>query len=367
MPHLQHTLQANRDLDGFWSMPEHTRADLTLALLEASRFPGIRWKRLMIAFANETLVGLEDLYIQSCMAQRQSLLHRVAGNQAEAIRVIDNAWLGEKPGGSCMLSRMHAAAGLLVTQRALNYFQNEELAKALAALDTWEPVYRAPAEAAVFYRIRILRGKILRFQGKFEDALKCLETHVLGDVENLTFAEDCSEMVCEVADTLVELDDPVAAEQMLRVQLGCRDEPQDSAGQILRLSLAETLFAQHRYVEAGEACLDVTSWQSLSKIARLRLFITLAKVQHVQRNWDSAFQYWTEALAAVNEFPPTSGHTTRIIYLSICAILHRQGREELELESRNHIMALEQVSRESEAKYWIAGLRDWLRNLEIML
>ena len=95
-------------------------------------------------------------------------------------------------------------------------------------------------------------------------------------------------------------------------------------------------------------------------MGKLRLYITLAKLRHLESDWERAFEHWTQALVALNKFPPTSGLTTRVVYLSICDILHRQGRYELELKSRVDVAGLERLSQGSEAKHWIAGLRHWL-------
>lgn len=56
---------------------------------------------------------------------------------------------------------MHAAAGTIVVQRALDRFQIEELAAAMQVLDTWQPLQHTPADKVVFFRMNILRERIL--------------------------------------------------------------------------------------------------------------------------------------------------------------------------------------------------------------
>lgn len=153
-----------------------------------------------------------------------------------------------------------------------------------------------------------------------------------------------------------------ATERLLRTQLG-RAGVAPSANCLLKLSLAESLFGQGRHLKSEELCSDIIRQKGLSKIARLRLFITLAKLRHINSDWDTALKHWTQALKVINTFFLTSGLATRTIHLSISDILHHQGRAEL-ARARPAIAILEQLSKTSEAKYWIAGFRHWLACLE---
>lgn len=99
-------------------------------------------------------------------------------------------------------------------------------------------------------------------------------------------------------------------------------------------------------------------------MVNLRLYITLAKLQHLESDWMTALQYWTQAFAAINQFPPTSGLATRTIHLSICNMLHQQSDHEMESRSRNTVAILEDLCQTSEAKHWIAGLGRWLEFLK---
>lgn len=344
-------------------MTDTLRHDLSLTLLEASRFPGMQWKQLAVSCAEEAMRDLDDSYIHTCIAQRQSLLHRIGGNQEKAVRRIDDISGGRSQYQPDVNPRMHAAAGSTVIQRALNHFQNEELAAAIQALDTWQPLHHMPAEEVVVFRMDILRGRILRFQGQFQESVAHLERHAIGQHRDLIFDEDLPDLICELADVFRELDNSSDAERVLRTQLARPGMARTSATCLLKLSLAESLFGQGRYLESEELCSDVMSQQGLSKMGRLRLFITVAKLRHVDSDWDAAFEYWTQALKVVNTFPPTSGLATRTIYLSTSDILRHQSRAEL-APVRPAVAILEQLSETSEAKHWIAGLRHWLAYLE---
>lgn len=360
MIHLKHTLQEVRDHEGFKNMPENLRIDLALTLVEASRFQKIEWKKLAVALAKEVAHGLNNKYVRYCIAARDSLLYRITGHYTEAVHVIETT-LDPIQHRLDIDIMAHVAAGYLLVQRAMNYFQNEQLAMSLEALDAWQPLQATPAEKAVLFHINVLRGRILRFQGKFHESLACLKKYMVEHFDDPLFSDELCDLTCEIADTLRELDDPVHGEQLLRSQLSRQDQALSSRP-LLKLSLAESLFAQGKYAEVEALCSDVKS-QRLSKMGNLRLCITLAKLRHIEADWEGAFEWWTKALVAMSKFPPTSGLATRTIYLSICDVLRHQGFQELELNSRKELATLEKVSMHPEAKHWIPGFRHWLTTL----
>ena len=221
-------------------------------------------------------------------------------------------------------------------------------------------------EEVILFRMGILLGRILRFQGAFGESLLCLEKarSIADELKDLFLNEDLCELASEFGDILRELDRPAEAETLLRSELARQQEGRAPSRNLARLCLAEALLAEEKYALAEMICLEVKSGRNLSKMEKLRLYITLAKVRHVQSDLEEAFELWTEALMAMNKFPPRSGHATRVIYLSICNILCRQGRLELETVSRRNLATLEKVSTQAEAKFWIAGLRHWLDYLD---
>ncbi|KAI0965366.1 hypothetical protein F4678DRAFT_485322 [Xylaria arbuscula] len=320
VPHLEHTLQAVRKHDSFQIMPKAVKFAVTCA--------------------KKSMHSLKNPYFHLLLIQKKSLLHRIVGNQVKAVHFINNALLSRSQ--LSVNGRLHAASSHVIVQRAINHFQNKESIK-----------------KAVLFKADILRGKILRFQGKFQKSLVCLEKHAANQCKGLLFDKDLPDLMYKLADTLRELDDHTRAEQLLRRRLAHQDTALSSSVHLLKLSLAESLFAQGRFLKAEDLCSDVVSQQSLPKMIKLRLYITLAKLQHVQCDWEGAFQCWTKALVAINKFPPTSGLATSAIYLSICNTLRHEGRHKLEQKSRMHVAALEELSENAEAKYWIAGLQHW--------
>ncbi|RDA90092.1 hypothetical protein CP533_2944 [Ophiocordyceps camponoti-saundersi (nom. inval.)] len=366
LSHLKHTVLAFQDCPE--CLPTSTRADLVLTLIEASRFSNMIWKRFAVGQAEVFVRGLQDWYLNSCIAQSHSLLSRIAGNMHQAANSLDD--LTSARLSSIMDKRMHSAIGQAIIQRSLNCIQAEELSTATKLMEEWSPLDRnsSPMEETVLVRRAMMLGKIFRFQGEFTESLRHLEMarKITEQCKDLIFDEDLRNITCDLADTLRELDDPVSAEHHLRTELARRYQSCNSSpgGSLLELCLAEALFAQRRFEEAERLCLDVQSRPGLLKFEKLRLHITLAKIRHLNSESQSALVCWSEAMGAIGKFPMTNGRATRIIVMSMCDILGSLGHNWLLDESLRQVASLDEMEKPGGIQYWIAGLRHWLEYLQ---
>jgi len=356
---LKHALQPFQG--GFEHLPTSTRADLILTLLEASRFPKMEWKRFAVSQAGLVMLGLEDRYLRARVAQAESLLWRLTRDMDRAIAAL--ASLSQGGPSDSTDRRMHSAIGLTTVQRALNDIQVEDLSIAEKSLVDWTPLGEkaSPMEEAVLFRKHMILGRILRFGGRFEESRAQLERSLdlSRQLDSLNFDEDLRDLICDLADTLRELGDPVSAERHLRTEIGQR-----GAKTLLELSLAEVLFAQGRSDEAEGLCLDIQSRPRLLKLEKLRLCITQAKLRHIASDYDGAFPHWANAMVAISKFPIETGGTTRAIVASICDILNQQGRKQLLDQSRKQMDTLDKLARPGSVWFWIAGLRHWQEYLQ---
>ncbi|KAI1359472.1 hypothetical protein F5Y08DRAFT_349637 [Xylaria arbuscula] len=187
--------------------------------------------------------------------------------------------------------------------------------------------------------------------------------------ENLSFDEERRDLICDLADTLRELDNPVTAEEYLRIEIKRRDEncsPSLSGRGRLELSLAEALFAQSRFGEVEQLCLAVQSYPSLFKFEKLRLHVTLAKLCHLASDYNGASRHWADAMVAVSKYP-NENCATRIIVLSVCDILKRQSapssNDMLLDQSQQHLRHLDAREKPGGFRCWIAGMRHWAEYL----
>ncbi|KAK2812071.1 hypothetical protein FQN50_001782 [Emmonsiellopsis sp. PD_5] len=362
LPHLQHTVNEVRHHDGFQDMAPNIRTDLSLTLAEASRFPGMEWKRFVIDQAKEVLPNSNDGYLRSCIAQRESLVYRITGCMDKATDVINN--VSQIPVAA--RKKMHAGIGHSAIQTALNYIQVDELKKAKDVLEAWKPLSEKPSaiEEVVLFRKHVILAKILRFQGRFKESLANLKQSqkLVDSSRNIIFEEDQCDLMCDLADTLRELKLSTDAEHHLRTYIARQDMNGTSAR--YKLALAECLFAQGRYTEAENMCSEIRSRPNLLRMDNLRLAITQAKISHISSNWDQALKYWTEAIQTLRQFTLTSGHTTRAIMISTWDALHQLGEISVARQTHDQIATLDELAGAEGSPCWIPGLREWLDHLE---
>jgi len=368
--HLRHALQAFQD--DFEPLPRCTRADLALTVTEASRFPDMAWKRFAVSQAEAATRDMDDQYLSSCIANSQCLVSRIGGDMHRAVSSLGS--LGAPNQGrllNTMDKRMHSTFGQTLIQQSLNCLQVEDLPGARRLLDSWGPLNSdlSPVEEVVLFRKDLILGRALRFHGEFERAMEHLEKsrNRAQQCKDLIFDEDLRDLTCELADALRELDNPASAERHLRTEIGRRGLYASPGGCLLELSLAEVLFAQERYGEAERLCLDIETRPGLLKFEKLRLYITLAKIRHINSDWEGASRYWASALVAVSKFPSESS-VTRTIVISVIDILGRQGvqsSDDLLDQSLKSVGTLGKLTKlkPGGVRCWIAGLRHWVEYL----
>ncbi|KAF4332252.1 hypothetical protein FBEOM_13952 [Fusarium beomiforme] len=358
LPHLKHILQSFQSYSDRLSL--NTRADLVLTLIEASRFPDMAWKKFAVGQAKVTSRALEDRYTEVCIAQAQSLVHRIAGDVDRAVNSINLVQVR-----TSMDRRIHSAIGFLAVQSSLNCIQVEDLSTAEELLKDWKFLDEHPSllERVVMFRKHAILGRILRFKGAFQESLEHLQKaqQIAAAHQQLIFDEDLCDLACDHADTLRELDEPVSAEQRLRVETTRQRKNQIFNKSRLELALAEALFGQGRFKEAEELCLAVQSRKGLLRFEKLRLQITMAKILHSKSDKERAFSYWSNAMEEIAKFRLTNGHTTRIIILSIRDTLSDVGQKRLREASLEQDLVLYATAKPGGTKYWIGGLGHWAR------
>jgi hypothetical protein len=176
--------------------------------------------------------------------------------------------------------------------------------------------------------------------------------------KELDFDKDRLYLTCDHADTLRELGELGLAESLLRAEIARRVVHCISGKSPLELALAEVLFAQGQFKCAENICADVQSRGGLLKLERLRLHITIAKIQHSVSDTTGAFTSWTKALTEIQKFRLTNGYTTRIIMLSSRDVLPDTADAEAE-QSLKQVNSLGRNAEPGGTKFWIAGLGQW--------
>ncbi|KAF2787055.1 hypothetical protein K505DRAFT_354071 [Melanomma pulvis-pyrius CBS 109.77] len=318
LPHFQQALQVFQGR--FEILLASTRADLVLTLIEASRFPNMAWKRFAIGQAAVAASDLEDTYLNSCIAQSQSLLGRITGDMGQAVSGLAN--LSEGRLSSTVSKKMHSGIGQATIQQSLNCVQVEDISTAKRLLESWSPINQpSPIEEIVLFRKDIVEERRV-----------------------LNFDEDLRDFTCELANTLRELDDPASAERYLQAEITRRN-------------------CKH-FEEAEIICLEVQSCPNLLKFEKLRLHITMAKIRHIKSDNEGVLSCWSAAMQAIGKYHLANGRLTRIIVLSICDTLRRMGQNWLADASLKEAESLDKLATPGGTRYWIAGMRHWLEYLQ---
>lgn len=324
------------------------------------------WKHFAIGQAEVIARDLHEPYLHSRITETKSLLARIAGNASQAIAEFSTMSGSEL--SNFVDKRIHSATGLATIQHSLNCAQVEDMSGARQALEQWR-TFNDPClmERVVQFRIGMLLGRFLRYQGEFVESLAHLKRSRDQSEERgtLSFDEDLRDLTCDLADTFRELDDPKSAEHHLRAEITARNRNFACSSQTpLQLCLAEALFAQGHYEEAEQVGLEIKSRPNLLRFEKLRTNIVLAKIYHVKGNNEGALSHWSAAMTEIAKFRLTNGRTTRTIVLSISDILRRLGNGVWEEASLREVAYLDQLAQPGGTRYWIAGMRHWLAYLQ---
>lgn len=364
---LPHLLFVARTFKGdFSALSTYTRSDLCLSLLEASQLAKMEGKRDAIICAQQSISGIDDWYLSTRLAAMQCVLHRVDGHQEKAVSLMDQ--IPEHP---IQDQRISFAAGQIAIQRALNSIQREDLESAVCVLENWT-TGRAPSlmEQVVVFRKGQILGQARRYQGEFAAALYFLEKS-LGMAQNLpqlNFVEDSRNLICELADTLRELDRNEEAEQHLRKELQRRHANLQAAPQsgtsLLEACLAEVLFARGQLKEAEVLSLQLIARPNIMRLGRLRFCIVLGKIYQTRCEYQKAMDYWAEALRTLKQFPLENGHTTYGILLSSQRALEVLGDLSLLESNAAQLRATKRHFKPGGTKHWIAGMGQWVSQVE---
>lgn len=423
--HLPHLITTSQRLLGTTEqvLSEKERLEVIVALLAASELPGSR-KGIAIEQARKISHGLDDYIVRTSIAHRNSTLLRLKGQVTESNNVLAGPLresehtfqMNAQAGHSKYTGQMHTQLGYLKLSRALNFTQQELLSEAVEEFKSWEPLNsKSPStmERIAFIKLITNFGKVLRFQGRFDEALDCLQKmyEEVKDVE--MFKDTRPDLVCNLADTLIDLGKPAPAQKLLEAELASsytQREENSAASESSRLLLAGSsiqpaypceadcrcgellktikpgsyaelrstknlqLSLAESYIQQGMLCIADLCYEGLSKTikpgsdAELRWTVGKGKVACLRSQWEDAYQRWSRALTLVTEvfvLGPTNSPYSAV------AILKSMSAVSLELRRDVDAKALLGKAEEYEAacnsggcKHWIPGFRSqWLVRL----
>lgn len=316
--------------------------ELASTLIAASRFSNANWKAEAISRARKLLEDKNDLYLHAWLAYRESSILRMSGKHEEsetALQLFLRRVSSDKD--EKLTPRLNSHRGDLIISYSENLIRQGKFPEAKAELTEWTPLR---AEHSTLERITlrardITLGKVLRFQGLFREALDLLES-VMRDSLLDDFFEGSGwyrALVSGIAELYCEVNQPSDAERLLLRELEPMRErkTQDiSTGRRLQLSLAEVYLLQHRYTEAESllhalqrafSCSGAPDYTT--QVNSFRVWISLARISHLQLHWEEALPRWKNALVVLEQIGLGGGFNAGIVRCSMAHILMMTGRE----------------------------------------
>lgn len=318
--------------------------ELASTLLAASRFSDVKWKVETISRTKKLLESGNDCFLDVWLAYRESSILRMSGMPQESDTILQK-FLSHAATSSEedfeLTPRFNAQRGDIIISFSENLIYQGKLLEAKAELTKWRPLHtdRSTLESITQRARDITLGKVLRYQGLFEESLVLLEG-ILQD----SLLDDYFEgtgwyrvLLSGVADLYCELDRPVDAEKLLLRELTPMRESGTqniATGRRLQVSLASTYLQRNKYAEAESLLEDLRRAFSSSGGPEytthdymFRVWVSLARVSHQQSHWEEALTRWRHALSASEHLKLNGGLNASLVRSSIAHALMMAGRE----------------------------------------
>lgn len=316
--------------------------ELASTLLAASRFSNAKWKTEAISRAKKLLEDDKDPYMNAWLAYRESAIARMFGKEAESEDALQrflqfSTTLGQEEFE--LDPRFNAQRGDLIISFSENLIRQGKLLEAKKELIEWKPLggSQSTLEGITLRARDITLGKVLRYQGLFEEARTLLE----GVLQN-SVLDDYFEgtgwyrvLLSNVADLYCELGLPANSEKLIMQELSPMKErgTQDIAtGRRLQMSLAETYLQRHMYAKAESLLLDLQRAfmssdgpEYTSDVNTFRIWILLARISHAQSCWDECLARWKHALSVLERLNLDRGFNSGLVRCSIADVLFMTG------------------------------------------
>ncbi|KAM5430281.1 hypothetical protein McanCB56680_004946 [Microsporum canis] len=373
-PHIPRVLKEFDTLDK--ACPQYPRAKraLCLLLLEGSKFNGNVWRRETIARAKELIEDYGDAILEARVARRESTILRLHGEMAASYRVIEDClYYGAFAKGSDIDAKANAEKGKLINSYAGNLIMENQLVRAKKELESWQPKNpNRPSrmESSVLSDHNVALGRLLKNQGLFTEALPYFE-RIFHDIRS----ENCSgnpiwqmNALANVTDLYLEVRRPDDAEATLRETVKvmyARGWQRYSITRRLRLTLAESFIMRAMFQRAEECLLrlipmfeGIEDPDTNQKTEHFRTWAGLARISHLQGNWDEAINRWKTAINIVER----SGWSKKFNHgVLLQSLAQAQFRADKILESQETLKVAKESLAAEERKYWIVGLGSyWL-------
>ncbi|WEW61989.1 hypothetical protein PRK78_007489 [Emydomyces testavorans] len=327
IPHLVRVLgEYDNTVESQSSLPNFRR-EIASAVLAASMFSDSRWKTETVARVRDLLKDDDDLYLNACIAHRESVVFRMSGKLPDStsalVRFVHTYVLTNSLNKESETNpRYNAQRGKLTISYSLNLIRGGELKDAERELQAWKPLNPdAPLtlEKLVCLNQNSAAAKILRYQGKFKEALT-LQERILKERSPYKYSQNAHEYIISlsfVADMYTELGRAQEVESLIQETLNnlVKNSEQNSiAGRHLQISLAESYLERSMFSEARTILLQVKAflddnalYDQFGDSVTFQVLVGLGRVCHRQKRWSEAVSYWNLAEEAARKRQYSAG------------------------------------------------------------
>ena len=318
MPHVERVFKVVEEVQHTPAFTRAVRNEFVSMLVASSRFTSMSWKRKAISRAKQLFSPETEGYLRAWTACRESSLLRMLGKRTESNETLETYIHATTVPDSALQiqidARWNAYQGDLIISYAQNLIQDLDLATAKKELYAWNPL--DPSTPSALERITLrgrntTLGKILRYEGHFEEALQFLEDQ-LQESEADNFYEGTGwrrVMLSEVSDLYCELKRPSDATALLEPELKKmtnRGVENIGVGRRLQLALVESFIGREIWETAESRLLTLKAvFEAMPdpdvtyRKAVFRIWASLARIAHHNGQWDKSLSHWEQALQAL--------------------------------------------------------------------
>lgn len=330
LPLFQSAFQQYKALDREQRFPLKTQ--VVQALLQASKFADLSWKKYCIQSIEEE--GLEnfDASLKASFVVRKSFVLRSDGKWDESSTLLYECMRTLKP----VDKRLNAIQGLLIYSLASNLWERERFIEAGAQLRVWEPTMFMPLslyEARAF--VRILTGSALvnLHQGLFEEARDLLQrAREQYDPESRALLD----VTASLADVFCELGQPSKALDLLRPMISSRACVSNRYTRNCYVSYAEASVCLQNHGLAESVLVDLKQHYEATPILdrhdrrrHIRVLVLLAQNLHRQADsdikWQETGKRWEDVVACMQTFDESSSWDFGMVCFSMHHTLIARG------------------------------------------
>ena len=232
-------------------------------------------------------------------------------------------------------------------------------------------------ESAVLRSRNTVLGRILRFRGRFDEALPYFETLLeeANTAEHFESTGGHQMILTNTADLHCEMNNGLKAEETLALMLKRITDwgwANTNRGQRLQLSLAESFLRRGMHGKAAEIferlkllCKPQGRTDVATNISIFRTWAGLARISHLENDWNEASRRWREALNMIEKCRWLDGFLASISRLSLAHIYKEVG----DVEQSTLILQLARsfLDRNSLEYFWTGLGSYWYQYVETIL